>query len=174
MVATQLSDALASNQLVTFKWYAQQYGVPAEEAKAALQEFVEANAFAHAVYLLVGSIKGDNWCASPACVRHGTHTPRLSRCARRRPVCRRSVQYKLVEAAKLEEAKQAFESVTCHVYSVHTARPSSGEAIWNLNHQQDRGLYAKVTGAASRQGGRTRVLSCLCPGVRSSGARRTA
>jgi hypothetical protein len=59
------------------------------------------------------------------------------------------VQYKLVEAAQLEEAKQAFESVTSHVYSVHVARPSSGEAMWSLNHQQDRGLYAKVPAAAS-------------------------
>ena len=61
--AAQLSDALASNQLVTFRWYAQQYGVPAEEAKATLQEFVDANDSAHAVYLLAGSVKGDNRCA---------------------------------------------------------------------------------------------------------------
>ena len=42
MAAAQLSEALASNQLVTFRWYAQQYGVPAEEAKATLQEYVHA------------------------------------------------------------------------------------------------------------------------------------
>ena len=75
MAAAQLSDALASNQLVTFKWYAQQYGVPAEEAKAALQEFVDANASAQAVYLLAGSIKGDNRCAClPAFAAAYTHT----------------------------------------------------------------------------------------------------
>ena len=42
MADAQLSEALASNQLVTFRWYAQQYGVPAEEAKATLQEYVHA------------------------------------------------------------------------------------------------------------------------------------
>ena len=115
MADAQLSEALASNQLVTFRWYAQQYGVPAEEAKATLQEYVDANDSLHAVYLLAGRVKGDN-----------------------------RVQYKLVEAAKLDEAKQAFESVTCHVYSVHAAKPSSGEAMWSLNHQQDRGLYAQL------------------------------
>ena len=35
--------------------------------------------------------------------------------------------------------------MTCHVYSVHAAKPSSGEALWSLNHQQDRGLYAQVS-----------------------------
>ena len=79
MAAAQLSDALASNQLVTFRWYAQQYGVPAEEAKAALQEFVDANDSAHAVYLLAGSVKGDNRCAWPACVRRASRALRLSR-----------------------------------------------------------------------------------------------
>ena len=87
----------------------------------------------------------------------------------------------LVEAAKLEEAKQAFESVTSHVYSVHAARPSSGEAMRSLNHQQDRGLYAKVTAAASSPG-RSGVEHPTCysaahappPIVRSSALRLTA
>ena len=120
-----------------------------------------------------------------ACVR----SPRPTRAAPLAPrpdaaapvVCHR-VRYKLVEAAKLEEAKQAFESVTCHVYSVHAARPSSGEAMWSLNHQQDRGLYAKVPAAASPPaltvpGAHVRVpcySAARVPSVRSSGARRTA
>ena len=120
-----------------------------------------------------------------ACMR----PPRLTRTAplaprpdAAAPVMCHSVQYKLVEAAKLEEAKQAFESVTCHVYSVHAARPSSGEAMWSLNHQQDRGLYAKVTAAASSPG-RSGVKRPTCratqpptppPIVRSSAPRRTA
>ena len=79
MSAAQLSDALASNQLVTFRWYAQQYGVPAEEAKATLQEFVDANDAVHAVYLLAGSVKGGNGCAWPACARRAPHAPRLPR-----------------------------------------------------------------------------------------------
>ena len=82
MAAAQLSDALASNQLVTFRWYAQQYGVPAEEAKATLQEFVDTNDAAHAVYLLTGSVKGGNGCAWPACVAPPTR--RASRAAPRR------------------------------------------------------------------------------------------
>ena len=83
---------------------------------------------------------------SPRPTRAAPPAPRPDAAA---PVVRRRVRYKLVEAAKLEDAKPAFESVTCHVYRVHAARPSSGEAMWSLNHQQDRGLYAKVPAAAS-------------------------
>ena len=116
---------------------------------------------------------------SPRPTRAAPPAPRPDAAA---PVVRHRVRYKLVEAAKLEEAKQAFESVTCHVYSVHAARPSSGEAMWSLNHQQDRGLYAKVPAAASPPaltvpGAHVRVpcySAALVPSVRSSGARRTA
>ena len=116
---------------------------------------------------------------SPRPTRAAPPAPRPDAAA---PVVRHRVRYKLVEAAKLEEAKQAFESVTCHVYSVHAARPSSGEAMWSLNHQQDRGLYAKVPAAASPPaltvpGAHVRVLcysAARVPSVRSSGARRTA
>ena len=117
---------------------------------------------------------------SPRPTRAAPLAPRPDAAA---PVVRHRVRYKLVEAAKLEEAKQAFESVTCHVYSVHAARPSSGEAMWSLNHQQDRGLYAKVPAAAASPPALTvpgaharvpRYSAARVPAVRSSGARRTA
>ena len=60
MTAAQLSDALATNQLVTFRWYAQQFDVPATQAKTALQEFVDNHDAVHAVYLLGGNVKGES------------------------------------------------------------------------------------------------------------------
>ena len=83
-------------------------------------------------------------------VKHTASGPLVCQTPLSHPRARTSrVQYKLVEGAKLEEAKQQFESVTCHVYSIHAAPPSSGEAMWSLNHQQDRDLYAKVTALAA-------------------------
>ena len=57
------------------------------------------------------------------------------------------MQYKLVREEALEAAKAGFESVTaCHVYSLHAGPPTSGEALYLLNHAQDRKLYEKLPG----------------------------
>ena len=52
------------------------------------------------------------------------------------------MQYQLVPEENLTKGKAAFEPVTsCHAYSLHAARATSGEALYVLNHGQDRQLY---------------------------------
>ena len=121
MSSEDVAEALATNQLVTFRWFAQQYDVPAEQAKSVLQSYAaDHDGEVSTVYLVGGSVKGDD-------------SGRM--------------QYKLVEATKLDETRQTLESTTCHVYSLHSSAPRSaadGEALWSLNHQQDRAMYMKL------------------------------
>lgn len=57
----QLAALLDVQDLVTFRWYAQQMDVPVEEAKAQMEQFADANPDEiQAIYLLGGSLKPEN------------------------------------------------------------------------------------------------------------------
>ena len=56
----ELDVLLDQQHSVTFRWYAQQFDVPATQAKTALQEFVDNHDAVHAVYLLGGNVKGES------------------------------------------------------------------------------------------------------------------
>ena len=57
----QLAALLDVQDLVTFRWYAQQMDVPVEQAKEELQQFADDHrGDVNAVYLIGGSLKSDS------------------------------------------------------------------------------------------------------------------
>lgn len=68
-----LSELLAQNSLVTFRFYAQHANVPVGQAKKLLQEYADANkGQVHVVFLVGGVLKGD---ASGYTFLFGLRTP---------------------------------------------------------------------------------------------------
>jgi hypothetical protein len=119
-MSASLDELLSQNKLVTFRFLAQHAGVPVAEAKNALQKYADAHrGSAHLVFLLGGvrkTEKGDG-----------------------------PLEYKLVAEERLDVAKEFYAPLTaCHPYSLHVAPAESGEALFLLNHSQDRSLYEKV------------------------------
>jgi len=119
----ELEELLSQNELVTFRYYAQHASVPVSRAKEVLRSYAEAHrpkkgvatdGVVHAVYLLGGSVKDGNG----------------------------AMKYRLVSEEHLTDAKATFEPLTaCHIYSLHTAKATSGEPLYVLNQTQDRKLY---------------------------------
>ena len=107
---SSVKSLLAEHSLVTFRFYAQEAGVPASEAKDALRSYAEAHpGEVHVVHLLGGVRKAEGGEGA--------------------------LEYKLVPEAELEEAKALFEPLTaCHPYSLHATPPTSGEPLFLLNH----------------------------------------
>jgi hypothetical protein len=154
----ELDELLTEHSLVTFRYYAQHAGVPVSRAKEVLQTYADARTRTvdrvHVVYLVGGIPKseGANGCAGrppphgrrvEGALDESCHPPPLHRCA---PLRRSSMQYKLVPQERLNDEKETFSPLTaCHAYSVHSAKPQSGEALYVLNQTQDRNLYDKVS-----------------------------
>ena len=121
-VSSALDAVLDEQRVVTFRYLAQHHGMPVEKAKKALQAYAKAHAGSvHALYMVGGARGGDAG----------------------------GLEFKLVPEAEVEGAAADYEGslLARHVYSLHAAAPegaSAGEALWSLNHGQDRELYAQL------------------------------
>jgi hypothetical protein len=140
-----LSQLLSKHSLVTFRFLAQHSELPVSEAKDVLQRFVDSNKDkVHAVYL-VGGMMGESSV----------------------------IQYKLVPADNLADAKAQFDPLTaCHPYSVHAAPATSGEPLYILNQTQDRELYEKLSdGPNCLLDNRWAAVKCPAPTIRERKAK---
>lgn len=116
----EISALLDQNNLLTFRYLAQRVDVSANEAKEALKGYAKRYDSVRAVYLVGGVPKNE---------ANGS-----------------SMRYTLVQDDKLDATKAAFEPLTaCHLYSLHSGGATSGEALYILNHGQDRELYDGVS-----------------------------
>ena len=114
----QLAALLDEHSLVTYRYYAQHADVSVTDAKEALRAYHEANAGSGltAIYMVGGSRAGGNG----------------------------GMGYELVPYDALDLAKERYESPSCHLYSLGAPKALSNDAIFLLNHGQDRRLYEEV------------------------------
>ncbi|CAL8470151.1 g9693 [Coccomyxa elongata] len=110
-------------KVVSFKWLARQFSVPANTAKKVLSEFLEKNqGKVSATYLISGWTKG--------------------------PDPEHSIQ--LVDAGSLTERRKKLDPITSlHVYSVQPTQPKDASELWNTDHVQTMEFFTSLVKSGS-------------------------
>ncbi|BDA44170.1 probable DNA polymerase delta subunit 3 at N-terminal half [Coccomyxa sp. Obi] len=110
-------------KVVSFKWLARHFSVPANTAKKVLSEFLEKNqGKVSATYLISGWTKG--------------------------PEPEHSIQ--LVDAGSLTERRKKLDPITSlHVYSVQPTQPKDASELWNTDNVQTMEFFTSLVKSGS-------------------------